>query len=305
MTTYQGSNLIFLISPPRSGSTMLQRIFAGHSQIYTTAEPWLMLHPVYAIRNGGIQSEYDTNLAHKGLNDYLETINSEEPILSAIRAYAQELYGAALTGREEDFFLDKTPRYYFIINELLFLFPQARFIILKRNPLAILASIFSTWIQTNYQKLLNHKYDLTRSILNINGTKENKHKICFVKYEEIVTNPSKHLKNISRKIDIPFEEQMLDYANLPSLQGSMGDPVNAKKLSCITHEFNNKWQKILQSDPVYWFMGNAYLEFLGPEKITEWGYSYNAIHKLLNSRKQSLTPDQRKICQYLIKAILA
>jgi glycosyltransferase involved in cell wall biosynthesis len=303
---FLGDNLIFLISPPRSGSTMLQRVLSGHSQIYTTAEPWLMLHPVYAMRNGGIQSEYDTNLAHRGLKDFLENINSEKPLLNAIRAYAYELYGAALNGQKENIFLDKTPRYYLIINELLTLFPQARFIFLQRNPLAILASIFSTWTKKNYQKLLNQKFDITTSINNILHAKrntQNKDKTYFVQYEQLVAHPKKHMLRLLDSLQLSFEDKMLDYANLPSLQGSMGDPVNAKKLSCITPEFNNKWQKILQSDPVYWFMGNAYLEFLGPEKITEWGYSYNSLNKMLNSKQQTLNSDERKLCHYLTKEI--
>lgn len=38
-----GKNLIFIVSQPRSGSTLLQRILSAHSQICTTSEPWLAL----------------------------------------------------------------------------------------------------------------------------------------------------------------------------------------------------------------------------------------------------------------------
>ena len=34
--------LIFLLSAPRSGSTLLQRMIGGHSQIYTHPEPHLI-----------------------------------------------------------------------------------------------------------------------------------------------------------------------------------------------------------------------------------------------------------------------
>jgi len=53
----QGSNLIFILSLPRSGSTLLQRILGGHSQVHTVAEPWLMLNPLYALRETGIEAE--------------------------------------------------------------------------------------------------------------------------------------------------------------------------------------------------------------------------------------------------------
>ena len=50
-------HLIFLISLPRSGSTLLQRIIGGHKDIHTTAEPWLMLHPFHALKAEKIKSQ--------------------------------------------------------------------------------------------------------------------------------------------------------------------------------------------------------------------------------------------------------
>ena len=38
-------DLIFVISQPRLGSTFLQRLLAGHPEVQTSAETWLMLHP--------------------------------------------------------------------------------------------------------------------------------------------------------------------------------------------------------------------------------------------------------------------
>ena len=46
-------DLIFLISQQRAGSTLLQRILGGHPEVHTTAETWLMLHPIYALREQG------------------------------------------------------------------------------------------------------------------------------------------------------------------------------------------------------------------------------------------------------------
>jgi len=63
------------------------------------------------------------------------------------------LYNRALEVAGKRFFLDKTPRYYFIIPELKNVFPEAKFIILLRNPLAVLSSILNTWFQNNLQAL--------------------------------------------------------------------------------------------------------------------------------------------------------
>lgn len=71
---YFGNNLIFLISQPRAGSTLLKRILGGHPEIHTTAEPWIMLHPLYALKSNGLFAEFDSNLAGQGLEDFLMQI---------------------------------------------------------------------------------------------------------------------------------------------------------------------------------------------------------------------------------------
>ena len=53
---YKGHDLIFIISQPRSGSTLLQRVLAGHPDVATSAETWLMLHPVYESRKRGLSA---------------------------------------------------------------------------------------------------------------------------------------------------------------------------------------------------------------------------------------------------------
>lgn len=60
-------SLIFIACQPRSGSTMLQRILGSHSKIHTISEPWLMLHPLYALRHEGLQTDYDAVVARTAL----------------------------------------------------------------------------------------------------------------------------------------------------------------------------------------------------------------------------------------------
>ena len=131
----QGSNLIFLISLPRSGSTLLQRILGGHPDIATLAEPWVMLHPLYALKRAGIETEYDAVLAREALDDFLGQIDGgETAYVEGVRRFAGDLYARALARQGKRLFLDKTPRYYRIIPELRQVFPRAKFIILLRNP---------------------------------------------------------------------------------------------------------------------------------------------------------------------------
>ena len=45
-----GNGLIFILSQPRSGSTMLQRMLAAHPDIHTTQEPWIALYPLFGLK---------------------------------------------------------------------------------------------------------------------------------------------------------------------------------------------------------------------------------------------------------------
>ena len=68
----EGQNLIFLISQPRAGSTMTQRILGSHPDICTVSEPWLMLHPLYAMRPQGYEAEYHAWEARVALKNFFE-----------------------------------------------------------------------------------------------------------------------------------------------------------------------------------------------------------------------------------------
>ena len=144
-----GEHLILLISQPRSGSTLLQHILASHPQVHTVPEPWFMLHLVYGLRPSGLEAEYNAQYAYLALKGFLdETPDGESAYVEALRNVALCLYEKALEPSGKKYFLDKTPRYYFIIPELHRIFPKAKFIFILRNPLAVLSSILEVNLRT-------------------------------------------------------------------------------------------------------------------------------------------------------------
>ena len=63
----------------------------------------------------------------------------EDFIDKRIAEFSMSIYSAYACNSER-YFLDKTPRYYHILNDLIRIFPNAKFIILTRNPISIFAS---------------------------------------------------------------------------------------------------------------------------------------------------------------------
>ena len=134
------SEVVFILSLPRSGSTLLQRIIAAHTRVASATEPWLLLPLFYSLRSQGQYAEYGQGPAAKGLTHFVEELpGGRSAYLAEVSRFARGLYGRTRSDGET-YFLDKTPRYGLIVDELREAFPGARFIFLWRQPLAIIAS---------------------------------------------------------------------------------------------------------------------------------------------------------------------
>lgn len=276
------AKLIYLVSQPRAGSTLLQRVLSGHTDIHTLAEPWVMLHPVYALKKEGVHAAYNAMLAHDALDDFMEALpNGRKDYVKAIRAMASSLYRSALATHEARYFLDKTPRYYNILPELDEVFPDARIIVLLRNPLAILSSVLKTWVGKNWQRLQLHREDLLRApALLVEGLKKLNDRAIVVRYEAFVASPEASLVKLCTALEIPFEAHMLDYSLSKPPQGRMGDPVGVKSHSRPVKDSLEKWKETF-SYPTYRLLAEIMLTLVGRDVVERMGYNYDALYDAL------------------------
>lgn len=283
---YLGENLIFIISQPRSGSTLLQRILFGHPDIQTSAETWLMLHPIYALRKKGIKAEYNSQFAAQGVDEFLENYTSGKDIhLDAIRAFANTIYSDALNKNKKKLFLDKTPRYFYIISELYTLFPNAKFIFLLRNPLAVLASELTTYVKGNWPVLGVFEADLLHAPdMILEGIELLGKNAITIQYERFVGNPSESTKLLCEYLEIPFVSSMLDYSKTPQPKGKMNDPTGISQHTSPSTVSVDKWKKML-NEPQSHYFAQQYLKSLGKDTLEKLGYSYEDLHDTLFSEK--------------------
>ena len=252
------------------------------------AEPWVMLHPLYALKKNGIETEYVSSLARQGLDDFLMQVpEGEELYIEALREMAFVLYNRTLELSGKSFFLDKTPRYYFIIPELYRVFPKAKFIFLLRNPMAVLSSVLSTWLGNQIHALVKspNYIDLTKGPhYLIDGINKLKEDAIVVHYEELVRKPKEVIQHVCNKIGISFYEDMLDYGQKPAPKGRLGDSVGVHKHKRPVADYIDKWVENLESPDLIEFTYN-YLSNLGSELVLSMGYSYQDIKDKLESNK--------------------
>jgi hypothetical protein len=284
----KGKNLVFIISQPRAGSTLLQRMLACNSEIYTMGESWLMLHPLYFISSQEFDAKYDSQLARGVIFDFIENLpNGERDFIHGIRIMYSNLYNKMLKQSGKSIFLDKTPRYYLIITELQRTFPEASIIVLFRNPLAVLCSILKTWIKGSWLLLYRNKFDLIDApALLVNGMNALGDKAIIVRFEDLVSNPRAELKRICERLNIGFTNSMINYGtkNLPHWK--YGDQNGIYKYGSPSLGPRGKWKRDILDSQI-WRLANDYLSILGPEVINGMGYDFDNLQGIINRNKPS------------------
>lgn len=224
---------IFLLSLPRSGSTLLQRMLANHPAIATAPEPWAMLPMVYGHTTPAAPAEYDESIAGPAVGAFLaaigfthESLHANAPLASRVR----RVYTAASGGRP--FFLDKTPRYALIAGPLARDVPQAPLIVLWRDPLAVYASIRTTWPYERYG-IARHEIDLYAGLAGLcRIVQEQASRVLLVRFESLVSEADPTMRRVCDHLDLPFDPAVLTPAGGaadPTAGSPLGDPTGRSR----------------------------------------------------------------------------
>jgi hypothetical protein len=276
-----GADLIFLVSQPRAGSTLLQRVLTGHTQIHTTAEPWLLLHPLYALRQEGIQAEYNHSIANQALISFLDCLpGDKDNYFEAVRQMALILYQQACTQADKPRFLDKTPRYYQILPEIRTLFPQARIILLFRNPLAVFHSILETHVQEHWVLLARYRQDLLTAPFKLLSAQSLPGPVYSLRYEDFVHQPELETKKLCQFLGVNYEPGITNYGLNTPPKGSLGDQNTINRHTAPTSVHLDLWRNLVQN-PTSHAYAKAYVKDLGEKTIQAMGYEFETIQQVI------------------------
>ena len=185
---------LFLISLPRSGSTLLQRCIMSQSDVDSFAELWTMLPLVYIKKSKGVKAIYGHRSSLQGLER--ATSNFGEVLFDRAFESFVDVFYSSLTNKK--YFLDKTPRYHLILNELYEKLPHAKFIVLVRNPLSVYASSLESLILNKLSRIHDLDIDVINGPDNISMFCSNNKsdRIHIVKYEDLITRPLVEINSI-------------------------------------------------------------------------------------------------------------
>jgi Sulfotransferase family len=270
-----------VISQPRSGSTLLQKVLGSHSAIHTLSEPWLALQPLFGLRETGIAADYSARLALIGVQDFLSHLpEGEEAYWQAVRLMLGHLYNRALEESGKRFFLDKTPRYHMILPELHRVFPQAHFVYLVRNPIAVLASVIDTWAPEDcVQCIRPFRKDLTEAPRRIlEAIRRPGGNSTVVHYEDLAARPAPTVTLLCERLHILFEPAMLEYGRSEAGQARFryGDTRTVHRNSRPVASRIARWKRTLDS-PLRRAWAHGYLQSLGAATVTGLGYNFDEL----------------------------
>lgn len=298
-----GVPMLFVISSPRSGSTMLERMLESHSQILGGPEPHLLTPLAHlGVWDKVDRAPYDHILAAQSQKHFIERLpHGEQDYWDACRAYCDVLYGRLLENSEKTVCLDKTPAYALILPFMMKVFPDAKFIVLTRHPLATFSSYANSFFDGDYDAAMNYNPLLQRYVPAIAAfLRQTDVPFFHIKYEDLVSDPEAWMQRVYHFIGVEFEPDTINYGEKkPEAETAkgLGDPIGVQKHSRPTTASVTKWVEELAADPAKRALMEATVRALDPDDLATLGYPVEELWKPLEeaegrpvaARKQPLT----------------
>lgn len=283
--------LVFLIAPPRSGSTLLARMLGAHPRIHAPAEPHLLTplaHLGYFARVE--RADYDPIIAENAIREVVRALpGGEAEYLDALRAYSDALYRGLLAGGDTGatHLLDKTPAYALVLDFVAALYPKARYVVLTRHPFAMWASFVESFFDGDHEAAHHHNPLLERYVPAIaRFLREKPVAIHAVSYEDLVRDPAAHCRALCAFLDLPDEPAMVDYgAGGPTAETArgLGDPITVAKQTRPTTDSLARWAADWAGEPDKVAQAEGILARLTDEDLATWGTARRTLREELRA----------------------
>lgn len=206
-TTASAPQLVFVGGAPRSGTTLVQRLLGAHSRIYAGPE-FDYVPRIVLLRN---------SMAASVRQGRISAIVDEQAVDVTIRLFLERIFGAKVAKEGCDIFSEKTPSNLLVFDELLDIFPEAKFIFVLRDPRDIVASMKE--VKGKYRSHGEREPPFCRNVLlsareinrywssGFNALKKSD-RVKAVYYEDIIANPTVEAAKLCVLLGISPENSM-------------------------------------------------------------------------------------------------
>ena len=197
---------VFIVGMPRTGTTLVEQILSGHSQVYAAGE--LLNFPQAVKRLSGTASA--------DVLDFETLKRASQLDMASLGAHYIDSTRPR-TGHTTHF-IDKLPLNFFYLGLIKLALPNAKLICLRRDPMDTCLSNYRQLFGANF-KYYHYNYDLLdcgRYYLEFDRLMRYWHEVMpgavfEVQYEALVTNPEQVAKNLLAHCELPWEDQCLSF----------------------------------------------------------------------------------------------
>ena len=282
------TRMLFVISSPRSGSTMLERMLESHSEILGGPEPHLLTPLAHlGVWDNVEKAPYDHVLAADAQKLFIERLpGREQDYWDACRAYCDVLYGRLLDANgTSTVCLDKTPAYGLVLPFMMKIFPDAKYVVLTRHPLATFSSYANSFFDGDYEVAQKYNPLLNRYVPAIaKFLRQEEVPYLHVAYEDLVADPETWMEKIYGYIGVPFEKETIDYGDRKrdgKSEKGLGDPIGVNRHSRPSASGAHKWVEEFGAEPAKKSFMEGVIAQLDPADLETLGYPIETLWKPL------------------------
>ena len=201
-----GSNIIFILGMPRSGTSMVEQIISSHSKVKGLGELNFLSECV---------DIFFPNISHKDFEKLINKAN-KELFINLGKKYLEKIGKIANTSTTNLFFTDKNPINFRLIGLIYACLPAAKIIHCKRSPEDTCLSIFKNYFSQNvmpwaYSENELARYYLAYEQLMTHYTILLDNFIYTVDYEELVTRPNEKIRELIQFCNLEWEDSCIDF----------------------------------------------------------------------------------------------
>lgn len=301
--------VLFVIGPPRSGSTLLARMIGAHSLIYGRPEPHLLTPLAHLGYYAKVEkAPYDAVLAAEAARDFVGDLpGGEQDYVDACRAYCDTLYHRMLASKpDKRLFLDKTPAYALVLDFIARIYPSAKYVVLTRHPLAVFSSYAESFFNGDYAAAQAYNPILERYVPALaRFLRERRVPIYHVVYEHLVADPERMLAEIFAFIGVPNEPQAVAYGEHEQTAQGLGDPIGVQKHSRPTTESVDKWAVEIATRPDRLALCKQIIARLDPDDLAVWGHPIETLWQPLQAAGAvTAAPARRAFDRYRLERLM-
>jgi hypothetical protein len=213
----QASRPLFVLSVPRSGSTLLYALLNQHSKIsllYEADLPTMQLYLFPRLHNGGWRERWE--FWNQAPSRHRIAIESMPARVSNVWEATRIVYEDVARHKKATIWGEKTPHWYYRALRTAEKFPDASFIFLWRDMQDVMGSIARAAVT---ERLFRKEGFANRALVGnerlkdaCDALKSRGRRVHEVDYEDLASDPSASMERICKFLELPFEPQIASLA---------------------------------------------------------------------------------------------